>query len=179
MPNFILTPTILAGSLMFQSMLRPSSAVSMEASALRERAALIEQNYELSIALYDYKARLLQSLYEFAKECSDDNWDDYDASAVSEATVANAEKFIRALPDSLEMPELSVDPDGSISFDWIPDSTRTFTLSVSGSNRLAYAWIDGLDRGHATARFENGAIPDRVLTEIKTIANNASTLRVA
>jgi hypothetical protein len=179
MPDFILTPTILAGSLILQSMARPSSAVSMEADALQKKATSIEQDYERSIALFGDKARLLESLRELVEECSEDDWDGYGASAVNVAVVANSESFIRALPDRFEIPELSVDPDGDISFDWIPDHTKTFTLSVNGSNRLAYAWIDGVDRGHATAKFENCVIPDRVLAEIKTITNNDSTFRAA
>lgn len=175
----IFTPAIVAGSLILQSMARPSSAVSMEATALRERASLIERDYERSVALFDNKARLLESLRELVEDCFEDDWDGYGASAVSAASVANAESFIRALPDRIKMPDLSIDPDGDISFDWIPDRTKTLTLSVNGSNRLAYAWIDGIDRGHAAAKFVNGTIPARVLAEIESITNNVATLRTA
>lgn len=98
---------------------------------------------------------------------------------MSTTAVTVAEDFIRALPDGLETPELSVDPDGDISFDWIPDNTKTLTISVNGSNRLAYAWIDGTDRGHAATRFENGVIPSRLLTEIESIVSYGATFRAA
>lgn len=179
MPDFILTPAFVAGSLMFKSPARSSSAVSAEASALLYKVALIEQDYERSIALFDKKARLLELLRELVEECSEDDWDGYGSSAANATAVANAESFIRVLPDHLVMPDLSVDPDGDISFDWIPDRTKTFTLSVSGSNRLAYAWIDGTDRGHAVAKFENGVVPARVLAEIESITNHGTTFRAA
>lgn len=179
MSDPIFTPAIVAGSLILQSMARPSSAVSTEATALREKAFLIEQDYERSVALFDNKARLLESLRELVEDCSECNWDGYGASAVNAAAVANAESFIRALPDRLKVPDLSIDPDGDISFDWIPDITKTLTLSVNGSNRLAYAWIDGTDRGHATAKFDSGVIPARVLAEIESITNHGATFRAA
>ena len=62
------------------------------------------------------------------------------------------------------MPEFAPEPDGAISLDWIQSRHRLFTLSISASNRLAYAWLDGTDKGHGVARFDGRTIPRRVLT---------------
>ncbi|MCH8473642.1 MAG: hypothetical protein LAT55_00255 [Opitutales bacterium] len=110
---------------------------------------------------------LLNQLHQLAHECANDNWDGYGAEAVNAATLACAEAFVRALPEEIPLPEISAEPDGAITFDWMPLPTKSFTLSVSGSNRLAYAWIDGTDRGHAAVKFAEAKIPSCVLTEIK------------
>ena len=90
---------------------------------------------------------LLTKLNRLSVECSEDDWDGYGAESVKATALLRAEAFVRALPDNIPLPEVSVEPDGAVAFDWMPLPSKTFTLSVSGSNRLAYAWIDGTDRG--------------------------------
>lgn len=157
----------------------PSSAVSTEASDITKQSESLKRYHEQSLALFGDKARLLESLCELSQECLQDDWDGYGANAINLIAVKNAKNLIRALPDGFEMPELSVDPDGDVSFDWMPSHTKTFTLSVNSSCRLAYAWIDGTDRGHAVAKFENGVIPDRILAEIRRITNYGFAFRIA
>jgi hypothetical protein len=122
---------------------------------------------------------LLKSLNQLAEGCAEDDWDGYGAEAVNPAALARAEALVRALPDDLPLPEISIEPDGAIAFDWMPYPTKTFTLSVGGSNRLAYAWIDGTDRGHATVRFDDAEVPSRVLTELERLNRHGSGFRSA
>jgi len=112
---------------------------------------------------------VISNVRSFADQCSEDDWDGYRAEAVSDTVLLCAEAFIRALPDGLAMPEISAEPDGQISFDWLPTKTKTFTLSVGSSDRLAYAWIDGSNRGHAVDLFEGDQLPPRVLGELQRI----------
>ena len=77
---------------------------------------------------------MIPALRSFAKQCSEGDWDGYGAEAVSDTGLLCAETFIRALPDGIAMPEISAEPDGQISFDWLPTKTKTFTLSVGSSN---------------------------------------------
>lgn len=180
MPKTLFTPAaIVAGSVVAQIALRPSSAVSIEAISLQEGVRHVEEHYERSVALFGVKSRLLNSLRELAEECMEEDWDGYGARPLTSVVSARAEAFVRAMPDWVPAPELSVDPDGEVSFDWIPTVAKTFTLSVNGSNRLAYAWIDGADRGHAVVFFGGDAIPSRVLAEIERITAHGSVVRVA
>ncbi|MFP4166570.1 MAG: hypothetical protein ACLFUF_05310 [Opitutales bacterium] len=152
----------------------PASGVSEEAVQLHDYAAEISERFESSQALFGDKMRLLSELHELAEECVEDDWDGYGAEAVNAAVLARAEAFVRALPDDLPLPEISAEPDGAIAFDWMPLSTKTFSLSVSRSDRLAYAWIDGTDRGHAAVKFEGMEIPPRVLTELERLTRHAA-----
>ena len=68
-------------------------------------------------------------------------------------------RFLRAMPDDLPIPEFAPEPNGSISLDWIASPDRLFSLSIGRNGRLAYAWLDGADKGHGVARFDARNVP--------------------
>src|SRR6267142_2478749 len=76
------------------------------------------------------KPALIAEIHELAKECGEPNWDGHGASAVFRAAVLLSEDFVLALPDWIPLPELSPEPDGSISLDWIQSRTCQFSVSV-------------------------------------------------
>jgi hypothetical protein len=72
------------------------------------------------------------------------------------------------------MPENAVDPDGAIALDWIVSRHRMLSLSVAGdSDRIAYAWVDGTNKGHAVDRFDGAAVPLRLLQAILALTDGA------
>lgn len=152
----------------------PSSGVSDEAFAIANTFESFAKHFESSEALFGVKAQLLHDLYEVTNEAVEDDWDGDGAKAVGASTIAHAEAFIKALPDGLSLPELSVEPDGEIAFDWMPIKTRTLSISINESNRLSYAWIDGTDRGHGAAKFSMNVIPSRLVSEIDQITRDDS-----
>ena len=70
------------------------------------------------------------------------------------------------------LPEFAPEPDGSISLDWIQSRARLYSLSIGHSNRLAYAWLDGADKGHGVVHFDGQNVPPRVLDGIKHIVGH-------
>jgi len=151
---------------------RGGSAVSTEASALREAATAVVDFAERSEVLFGKKATALSSLCVLSKECSEKDWDGAGALPVDLTAVKSAADFVRALPESLPLPEFAVDPDGAVSLDWIQSKTRLFSVSISASNRLAFAWLDGSDRGHGVAKFTGDQIPRRILEGIRGIVGH-------
>jgi hypothetical protein len=83
-----------------------------------------------------------------------------------------AKRFVRSLPDGVSLPEFAPEPDGSISLDWIQSRARLYSLSIGHSNRLAYAWLDGADKGHGVVHFDGQNVPPRVLDGIKHIVGH-------
>ncbi|WP_157379617.1 hypothetical protein [Burkholderia ubonensis] len=57
---------------------------------------------------------------------------------VSAVTLNKAFKFVLALPSDVNQPEVSVDPDGEVAFDWANDKDL-LSVSVGGSGRVTYA----------------------------------------
>lgn len=114
-------------------------------------------------------------LTEIQHPCSEADWNGEGSYALNPIAVFLVESFIRALPDSIQLPELAPEPDGSITLDWIPSRHRLFSVSISASDRLAYAWLDGSDKGHAVARFDGERIPQKIIEGITAIMNHGYT----
>ena len=159
---------------------RNDSAVSVEAKSAAAQLAKVLSAAEESQALFGAKSNALLDLQDLANECVDDNWDGNKAVGIDSFALWNAENFVRALPNGFPLPEFAPEPDGSISLDWIESRSSLFSLSIGPSNRIAYAWLDGTDKGHGVAQFDGVTIPSRILFEIQPIIKNGkSTLRTA
>lgn len=150
------------------------SAISSEAQAVQKAATAVVELAQRSQALFGAKALAIAQIWALADECCELGWDGSDASPLDHLAVTSAEDFIRALPDGVPLPEFSPEPDGSISLDWIQSRHRLFSVSVGATNRLAYAWLDGADRGHAVARFDGETVPPRILEGIERIINRGN-----
>lgn len=148
---------------------RKENAVSPEARLIKDKTSLAATDLEKSQALFGEKAAAISQLKLLADECKEDNWDGYGANAIDEGAVFFAARFVRALPEDLPVPEFAAEPEGSISLDWIKARNHMFTVSVAADNRLAYAWLDGTDKGHAVARFDGQSIPPKILQGIRGI----------
>lgn len=156
------------------------SAVSNEAKSAVRAAAKVTGSAEVSHVLFGAKAAALSALREMVDECANNDWDGNDAEGISVTAFWNAENFIRALPEDFPLPEFAPEPDGSISLDWIKSRHRIFSLSVGVSDRLAYAWLDGSDKGHGVAHFDGISMPTRILMELQPfIKYDKSSLRAA
>ena len=159
---------------------RPGSAISSEAGTLAQAAHAIVAASERSHALFGDKAAAISKLVTMANECAEPGWDGADASAIDPVAVQKAMDFVRAMPAEILLPEFAPEPDGSISLDWISSKHRMFLMSIGRTNRLAFAWVDGGDKGHGVARFDGAIIPSRVLEEIRSVTGHGNApLRVA
>jgi hypothetical protein len=157
------------GSAALNAYTRPGSAISAEAQMVSTAASAVVELAERSQALFDEKAAAISQLMALANDCAEQGWNGNAARALDAEALRNAMNFVRALPGNVPMPECAPEPDGSISLDWIQSRHRLFSLSVGGSNRLAFAWLDGADRGHGVARFDGLSVPLRVLAVIQSI----------
>lgn len=168
------------GYVALNAMTRPGSAVSTEAETVTEAASNLVRSAEHSLALFGGKALIISQLLVLADECSQQDWDGHGALAIHPVSLQNAENFVRTLPEAVPMPECAPEPDGAISLDWIQSRHRLFSVSVGPTNRLAYAWMDGSDKGHGVVGFDGLSIPSRVLAEIQSILDHGNaTLRTA
>lgn len=157
-----------------------SSASSTEAQVARDIGSDLVSKAEDSVALFGDQKVARSALHAVVNECSEDDWDASGARAVVPAAAQTALRLIQALPSGVPMPECSAEPDGSISLDWSESRYRVFSISVSSSDRLAFAWLDGSDKGHGVARFDGRVVPDRVLLLIRdTFGQPHASLRAS
>lgn len=154
----------------------PSSAFSPEAMEVTKAARQVMQDRLRSESLCGNKLLALSQISTAAQAVTVDE----DQASVNRSALNNAEQFVLALPDDLPMPESAVDPDGAISLTWFKSHTQIFSVSVGESDRAAYAWLDGSDKGHAVDRFELPVLPNRLLTILRSVVNNErSSIRIA
>jgi hypothetical protein len=179
MPEPVLAIGLIAGYAALAPLTRQSTAFSSVAGVVRIHASVVANTVERSFALFGAKAEALTCLRALAMECCEADWDGYGALPVNCAAFERAETFLRSLPEDLPLPDFSVEPDGDISLDWLPTRTRSFSLSIGDSDRIAYAWVDGTDRGHAVARTGSGEVPPRILNELSRIYAHGLALRAA
>ena len=107
-------------------------------------------------------------LDEIFQKANIPNWDGYNAQPISKGTLNKAQEFLRALPSSTPSPEVGVDPDGDISFDWDDGRGNIFSLSINGSGRLAYAGIFGENGVHGDEQFVD-VVPASILEHLRRL----------
>ncbi len=53
----------------------------------------------------------------------------------------------------------------------MPSRTRAFSISVDDSGRLAFAWMNGSDRGHGVVRFQD-SIPAPLFSQLTDLIDD-------
>ncbi|HMQ03632.1 MAG TPA: hypothetical protein PKD26_06935 [Pyrinomonadaceae bacterium] len=144
-----------------------NTAVSPEASVTRNAVAKLIESKQKSESLFGKKADVIAAINTLVNECSSVDWDGYGAAALDPLAAWNAEEFIKALPDNLVMPEISPEPDGSVSLDWTHSRNQIVSVSIGTSNRIALAWLNGAERGHAVVNFDGTSIPQLIIDRIQ------------
>lgn len=176
MPEPVSIGALYLGYAVLASFARHTSAVSREAEVVCRAATAVMRDREGSESLFGQKASALSNLKAAVAEVMPDDQQD----PVNERALLNAQEFLLALPDDLPAPQFGIDPDGAISLDWMPSRSRMFSVSISSSERLAYAWLNGSDKGHAVARFRAPVVPPAVLSLLKSVvADDIPGLRAA
>lgn len=155
---------------------RSTSAISDEADQVWEAASQVLRERQGSESLFGTKALALSRLTAAVGALFIDG----DQESVTSETFENAEQLVLALPDDLPTPEFGVDPDGAVSLNWVIARTRMFSVSVTDSERIAFAWLDGSDKGHGVVRFRPPVLPTAFASALRgVIASDALIFRAA
>jgi len=164
--------SLFAGGMAIASVARGNSAVSQEAKIVSRQVIELQHRREVSHSLFGRKAQAISQLrsvvFSAVQDC------DTEAGEILPCAIAieNVENLLRALPDDVALPEFSVEPDGAIALDWIENRSQKVSVSVSKRDRLADAWLDGSDRGHAVLGLRTHAFPLDVLARIRSITTH-------
>lgn len=145
------------------------TAFSPESGRLVEAARDARAKLEQSFALFGTRGDVLAELRSVVEECEEPDWDGYGAAAIDGASARVAEQIIRALPNDVAMPEVTPQPNGHIALDWIAARHRMLSVSASPNARLAFAWLDGSDRGYGVVRFDGERVPREILAKAREI----------
>lgn len=97
------------------------------------------------------------SLAALARDAASVNWDGHGAA-----------------PVTLPAPEVSIDPDGEVSFDWYAGPRRTLSMSLDPFGTLRYASIIGGSEKFGLEPWRNG-IPESVLRLLQKVVLHDAT----
>lgn len=146
-----------------------SNAQSEDARRLLEIQEGIREHLLNSYIVRDARERLLDELDDLCAEASQPGWDGYGARPVNTDACDFAKTFIRALPTTAPLPELSADPDGEVSLDWFFGDRRVLSVSVGPTGRCTFAWLLGQRSTRGTDWIED-EIPASIAFALRQLA---------
>lgn len=94
-----------------------------------------------------WKRLLADEAFEIYSECSEPDWDGYDAAPLSEDSVLHARRFINLIPVWTPQPDLVPSPDGWFSFEWRSFPNRILSVTP-GNGVVIYAAALGSQNVH-------------------------------
>ena len=126
-------------------------------------------NNDLSIAVSkEAETELLETLADIYEECKVENWDGYGASRIDENSYNESLRFIHFLPKTFPCPEIAIEPDGEVAFEWSSDKRKVFSVSIGGKGDLIYAGLFGINKTHGTEVFGD-EFPKKIMDEIERV----------
>lgn len=109
-----------------------------------------------------------EELADVWEECSQPDWDAYNAMPVTWDTYQVARRFLLALPLGTALPSVGAVPNGHITLEWHLAPRRTLSVSISPDDELHYAALLGPGRTCGTEPFFD-EVPKRILDLIRDV----------
>jgi hypothetical protein len=164
----VLAAPLKSGGLL--SPLPPSEGTSLAAGELRDIIQRTLTSLAMSIAVRRTAETSIRELRRLQQEASRPNWDGYGALPIDPRSAEHASTFIRALPTTVPVPDVSVDPDGEVDLLWQLDPTRTISVSVGPNGKLTYAALIGAAESYGT-EWLSSEIPQPILDSLTRVLN--------
>lgn len=92
----------------------------------------------------------MNSSIDLPGDALEENRDGYGAKPVDPDSFLMAVRLFHSLPRMLPLPDVSVDPDGEVAFEWYVEPRRSFSVSVGADGVLTYAGLFGSAKVHGT-----------------------------
>jgi hypothetical protein len=142
--------------------------VSESARIIQIEAYKVGTSLAQTITFGEQLLRLVEGLLQAESMYSEDNWDGYEAKGINGESRQNAFNFALSLPPKVPIPEIYVDPDGEVAFEWYEDKRKVFSISFGSKNKISYAGTYGSNKTYGVEYFCDD-IPDVILRNIKRL----------
>jgi hypothetical protein len=124
-------------------------ALSDEAQVLL-RLIRDASDFSGSVAVGEPKRAGQEALAEAYTAAQAEDWDGAGSKRVEPNTYVYADMFLRLLPSSASLPEITADRDGEILFEWDGGRRQVFSVSVGRDGTLTFAGLFGHTKIHGT-----------------------------
>lgn len=121
------------------------------------------------------KNSLIAELYRMSSECGKDNWDGEGALALDPFILHITENVIQSLDSNIPLPEITPEPDGCISLDWIISKNKEISASISKTRYMPYAWRNHNEHGSSVVLFDHKSLPKRLIYDLNIMYNLNTT----
>lgn len=145
------------------------TAVGEEARAVEHDLAESFESLLRTSTYVEPREQVFRELEAVAEECGVRNWDGYDAQPVSAGAIGCAWRLLDQLVDDFPCPEVSADPDGEVSLDWLDGAERGLSISVNAEGRLSYAGFFRRSKAHGV-EFLQDEIPEAIMEVLRRFA---------
>ncbi|MDP2719619.1 MAG: hypothetical protein Q8P44_07305 [Dehalococcoidia bacterium] len=142
--------------------------VSDAANDIQRETEELQQNISRSITFGDHLSEMMERLFETKQEHAINNWDGYGAKAIDEQSYKNSTRFILSLTPDIPIPEIGVEPDGEVVFEWYGGKRNVFSISMGSRNELTYAGLYGISKTYGVEHFYEN-VPDTLLDNINRV----------
>ena len=119
-------------------------------------------------AKFGVENHIRSELTEVFEECSQSNWDGYNALPVTYDSYLLAERFLIALPLGMPLPSIGAEPDGQFTCEWSTGARRCLSISFDPSGDLHFAALTGPGRACGSVPFVD-SIPQTILDLIRQV----------
>ncbi len=143
-----------------------NTGVSETAEELRDLLELTSRDCSISVTNDD--SEIFQNLASLMESCSSDNWDGYDAKAIDFDSYSEATRFAQTFPKTIPLPDVTVEPDGEIAFEWYRQPRRVFSISIGSRNVITFAGLFGLNKVNGEEYFGD-EIPKTILDNLERL----------
>lgn len=116
-------------------------------------------------------ADLVPELFEVVEDCSDVNWDGYDALPIRLAAFKDSLSFMMSMPSWMPHPEVVPENSGDIGFQWNLGSKKKFAVSFRGDNTVSYAGLLGASSVISGKEIYSGSIPKVINESLRRIVD--------
>ncbi len=149
-----------------------STGQSQSARRLDEWRDEILKHLLASLAVSRTTESALSELNETRLEADHAGWDGHGARPINLDAYSQARRFLESLPTTAPPPEVSADPDGEISFDWVFGPRKALTVSIGANGRCSYAWIRGKRTSRGTEWLDD-EVPANILSALSQLVRDA------
>lgn len=145
-----------------------NNGVSRDAIYLRGRADSFASTNRLTYLKLKRESVLLKALIDAVEMALEGGWDGYESEMVLPQAILSSARFIEVLPFDVPLPEVSVEPDGEIAFDWQGAVDRIFSVSLGENQKMSYSGVFGDEDLYGSAFFVE-SLPRNVLRAIQKV----------
>lgn len=148
--------------------MQPATGISEDADLVEEIMNQVKNDFYRTFIFGERSNEISNEIEEIATEGGCDNWDGYGGKAIDHRSYLVAYDFFNTMPTTIPVPEVSLDPDGEISFEWFKDSDNIFSVSIGGDKMITYAGVFGINKVQGKECFST-LIPQPIIENLLRI----------